>query len=731
MAEKPITKGDIRIVKGEVETLPELPDFLKEKPKRFRDIYKVLKQLLDTQRINQLFRDFHAMVGVPVALLDLEANVLASSSWMRICTDFHRANADTCARCIESDTELANQLEHGSQFTIYRCKNGMTDCASPIVIEGQHVANLFVGQFLLEQPDRDFFRKQAEEFGFPVDDYLAALDEAPVIDEERIPAIMDFLVHFAEMVASMGLEQLHEQQMTLSARFGRIVENSLNEVFIFDSKSLKFILVNHGARTNLGYSMDELSGLTPIDIKPEFTLETFEQAIRPLRENEMEILVFETVHQRKDGSLYDVEVHLQLMHDETPPVFVAIIQDITERKRSEQALRESERNQQWLLSNLPAAVVVHDAASIIQYCNEAALKILGLTMRQALGKDAFDPGWHFIRDDGSTMPFEEFPANKVISTKQPIRNLSLGVIQRADEEPVWVLVDAFPDIDTEGELKQVVVTFIDVTERRRMEKLMVQTEKMMSVGGLAAGMAHELNNPLGGILQGIQNVQRRLSPGLEKNRSIATDNGIELDKLQAYLEKRGINDFLHGMAESGERAADIVKNMLMFSRKTELRKHDESLNEIAEKALTLAAVDYDLKKKYEFRDITIQREYDESMPPASCIASDIQQVLLNLFRNAAQALADYDTSPEPPTITVRTFKQGGMACIEVSDNGPGIDETINQRVFEPFFTTREVGEGTGLGLSVSYFIVTDEHGGVLTMESEPGRGTKFLIKLPL
>ena len=146
-------KGDIRIATGEIEALPEVPEFIKGKSAKHRMIYVMLKELLESERVNQLFRDFYEMVGVPVAIIDLGANVLASSRWQRICTTFHRANPGTCARCIESDTELANDLESGSEFTIYDCKNGMTDCASPIIIEGEHVANLFIGQFLRKQPD--------------------------------------------------------------------------------------------------------------------------------------------------------------------------------------------------------------------------------------------------------------------------------------------------------------------------------------------------------------------------------------------------------------------------------------------------------------------------------------------------------------------------------------------------------------------------------------------------
>ncbi|MEJ1399839.1 MAG: HAMP domain-containing sensor histidine kinase [Candidatus Sedimenticola sp. (ex Thyasira tokunagai)] len=248
---------------------------------------------------------------------------------------------------------------------------------------------------------------------------------------------------------------------------------------------------------------------------------------------------------------------------------------------------------------------------------------------------------------------------------------------------------------------------------------------------MAAGMAHELNNPLGGILQGLQNIRRRLSPNLEKNRSIAVETGVDLDKVKAYMEKRDIPDFLMGIEESGERAAKIVNNMLMFSHKTDETKKIASVNEIIEKTLALASVDYNLKQRFDFHNITITRDYDQSNPQILCIASEIQQVLLNIFHNAAYAFSDSQIPTESQVINVRTYKRSDMLCIEVEDNGPGMEETVSKRVFEPFYTTKDVGEGTGLGLSISYFIVVDQHGGTLSVDSAQGQGTKFLIELPL
>ncbi|MBD3265227.1 transporter substrate-binding domain-containing protein, partial [bacterium] len=171
-----------------------------------------LTDLLDMDQLQTLLDNFCGAVGIASAIIDLDGNILAAARWQRACTDFHRVNEDSCARCVESDTELALELEQGKNFTIYRCKNGLTDAASPIVIEGKHLANVFVGQFLLQSPDFSFFQSQANEFGFNEADYMAAISEVPVIPEEKLPNILGFLVDFAMIVASLSLERRRAAQ---------------------------------------------------------------------------------------------------------------------------------------------------------------------------------------------------------------------------------------------------------------------------------------------------------------------------------------------------------------------------------------------------------------------------------------------------------------------------------------------------------------------------------------
>ncbi len=267
-------------------------------------------------------------------------------------------------------------------------------------------------------------------------------------------------------------------------------------------------------------------------------------------------------------------------------------------------------------------------------------------------------------------------------------------------------------------------------EKKSLEEMMVQSEKMVSIGGLAAGMAHEINNPLAGILQNAQVIRNRLKEKLAANESVADEFGLELDNVRKYMEKRDIFKMIDSVLDAGKRAAAIVSNMLSFSRKSSSAFMPEDVCELLDKTLELAESDYNLKKKFDFKRIKIVKDYGAEIPKIRCKASEIQQVFFNILSNGAQAMMSWDKILDPCFI----FKVSGQETavrIEISDNGPGMKEEIRKRVFEPFFTTKTVGEGTGLGLAVSYFIITENHKGSIDVSSRPLKGTKFTITLPL
>ncbi len=171
-----------------------------------------VSDLLDLEDLQTLLTNFCDAVGVASAISDLKGNLLAFANFRRACTQFHRVGEISSQRCAESDSILGSRLEEGQDFTIYQCKNGLTDAASPLIIDGKHLANILIGQFHLQEPDLDFFRRQARDLGYDEEDYLASIKEVPMMSEEKLPSILGFLSGFAKIVGSLTLDRIRASQ---------------------------------------------------------------------------------------------------------------------------------------------------------------------------------------------------------------------------------------------------------------------------------------------------------------------------------------------------------------------------------------------------------------------------------------------------------------------------------------------------------------------------------------
>lgn len=277
-----------------------------------------------------------------------------------------------------------------------------------------------------------------------------------------------------------------------------------------------------------------------------------------------------------------------------------------------------------------------------------------------------------------------------------------------------------------------VIRIDDVTHKVKMEEMLIQSEKMLSIGGLAAGMAHEINNPLAGIIQNANVMTNRLSNlNLPANIRGAEAVGVSMDTIEAFMHQRGILSMIQAITDSGLRISAIVNNMLGFARKSDTRGSYISIPELMEKTLKLANSDYNSGITFDFRKIRIVRIFDEKIPDAYCEGAKIQQVFLNILRNGAQSMQGNNTHEPCFIISISPVAEKDLIRIEIKDNGPGIDEETRKRIFEPFFTTKTTGSGIGLGLSVSYFIIAKNHGGTMDVITDSGKGAKFIINLPI
>ena len=263
-------------------------------------------------------------------------------------------------------------------------------------------------------------------------------------------------------------------------------------------------------------------------------------------------------------------------------------------------------------------------------------------------------------------------------------------------------------------------------ELQATQAQLIQAEKMASLGELTAGIAHEIQNPLN-FVNNFSEVSAELLDELaEEQAKPVADADLEAELLADLTQN------LQKITYHGQRAAGIVRGMLEHSRTSTGERSLTDLNALADEYLRLAY--HGLRAKDKTFNATLKTDFASVLPLVEAVGQDVGRVLLNLFTNAFYAVQKRQQLGEPgyaPTVSVRTERAGAEVVVRVQDNGTGIAEAVQQKIFQPFFTTKPVGEGTGLGLSLAHDIITKGHGGSLTVASQEGRGTEFTVRLPL
>jgi PAS domain S-box-containing protein len=431
-----------------------------------------------------------------------------------------------------------------------------------------------------------------------------------------------------------------------------------------------------------------------------------------------EVIGVIAVQSYTDPFLYN-EQDLQILTAVSDQVAIAI-----DRKRAEDSLRESEKKYRQLFNKAPAGMYEFDFTTRkFINVNQVMCSYLGYSKEEFLSMDPLD-----ILTEESREHFWE--SYKTILKGDKISDDVEYHVVKKNGQTRCVLLNSDFIYDGEKMMGARVVVH-DITERKKMEEFIIQSEKMLSIGGLAAGMAHEINNPLAGMIQSAQLILNRLTKDLPANHKAAEASGTSLAAVKNFMEKRDVLKNLENIHTAGVRAAKIIENMLSFAQKGNSTTTQCRLDELIDKTIEIAQNEYDLKKKFDFKQIKIARKYNPEVPAIRCEKSKIQQVLFNLLKNAAESMGSQNPGHRSPEIILRLQTKEQMVCIEIEDNGPGMDAEIQKRVFEPFFTTKGLEQGTGLGLSVSYFIIVKDHGGEMRVQSALGQGTKFIIKLPV
>jgi PAS domain S-box-containing protein len=569
-------------------------------------------------------------------------------------------------------------------------------------------------------------------FAFPI---LLGAEVLGVIEyfshEVRQPDA-DLLQMFTSIGSQIGqfIERKRiEQALKDSEAFYHSLVESLPQNIIRKDRDGHFTFVNQRFAALLGKSLDQIVGRTDFDFFPAELAAKYRADDQTVMESGKPLEIVEE-HQTPSGAKIYVQVVKTPIYDFQGDIIGTqiLFWDVTEKKRAEEAVSESERRYRQLTEAALDAIVVADQQGYVTLFNRAAERTFGYSAAEMVGQSLT-----------RIMP-EEFRDRHgrgllhYVATRQPrIVGRTLELRGRRKDGAEFPLELSLSAIDLGGEM-QFLGAIRDLTERNRMRDMVMQNEKLASIGLLSAGVAHEINNPLAFVANNLVVLQRdnkalmalidiyegardrlaQVEPGAARRAGELADQ-IDLPYVRENLDR-----VLTRTREGVQRVTRIVQSLRGLARTTKPELEDAHLPDIVDMSLDL------IRGRLQRRGIAVELDYGPS-PKVRCVTTQLGQVMLNLLVNALQAI---EASGKPEgRIRIATRNVNGELIIEVSDNGTGIDAEHLPKLFDPFFTTKPVGEGTGLGLSISHGIVAG-HGGRIEVDSRPGEGTTFRILLP-
>ncbi|MGQ7845243.1 PAS domain S-box protein [Granulosicoccus sp. 3-233] len=489
--------------------------------------------------------------------------------------------------------------------------------------------------------------------------------------------------------------QEREQARASRNRLAQIVEDSSNEIYVCDAVSFQILNANRAARNNLGYTIEESQQLFPWDFVEGMTPESVLDLVESLISGEVEYHAFESVHRRKDGSTYPASVHLQFMATQNPPVFTAIIQDISERHRQEESVRLRER----AIEAVDVGVTIIDATredNPLVYVNQTLCKMTGYTADELLGKGA----GILQRDNYQQLQHLQIKAAQEKGESVQV----LFKSTRKDGSEFMNDLSLSPVFSTDGQLTHYIGINRDVTLKLETEEWSQRSRKIEAVGQLAGGIAHDFNNLLSVIAGNIE----FLSMGITDERH---------------------RDYLSRAESAAQMGARLTRRLLSFARQGQLEPTVLNANEHV-----LGAIE--LLRSTIGEDISLTANLSDDLWSILADASEIENTVVNLVINARDAM------PQGGSITIETrnlriteaghdeavgVPPGDYIRLSVSDTGSGMDDAVKARVFEPFFTTKDANSGLGLA-SIHGF--AQQSGGDVHVHSDLDHGSVIHVYLP-
>lgn len=430
-----------------------------------------IKEIIDFSKVDTLLEGFNKSTGFVTAILDLEGHVLSKSGWRQICTDFHRVHVDTAKNCTISDTVLAGKLADGEKYHFYQCLNGLTDVAMPIMVGGEHIANLFSGQFFMEEPDKESFIQQAEKYGFDKEKYLDALGKVPVVSAEKVETAMDFLSDLTQFIAEQALQkkELNDLNQLLHAsesKFRTISDKFSDLILLIDVNNI----VKYASPAS-----EKMFGLLPKQLRDRsFTAfiqqESMPKALEMLNERNADQnreSGWELLMKKHDGSVFLGEVKIAPHSEGTFEGSIILVSDISHRKLIEHTSIRLAKEWQAIFDSLEDAVWLLDPDFRITNCNRAAEIVFRTPAEEMIGKYC----WEVAHDTHG--PIYDCPAVRLRkSLHREQTDLQLG------EKFFQVTVD--PIMNEEGSLTGAVHVVSDITERKKAESALENAYQILS-----------------------------------------------------------------------------------------------------------------------------------------------------------------------------------------------------------------------------------------------------------
>jgi PAS domain S-box-containing protein len=514
-----------------------------------------------------------------------------------------------------------------------------------------------------------------------------------------------------------------------------LIDNIPDLMYVKDRES-RFLIANaHTAQILGAHSVEELLGKTDFDFLPRDLATAFyadEQEVmrsgQPLYNHQNKCV------DRTGKETYILTTNVPLRDSRERVTGVSGVgRDIGELKKSEAALRTAHEEAEVFINAVPSILIGVDRDSHITRWNSTAASAFGLSRTEVLGKQLADCGVRWLRPDMA----EEI---RSWCSERGSRRCGLIPFETNGEKRVLGLtITAVRVVD--GNTTELLVIGSDVTYRNALEMQLRLAQKLGSVGQLAAGIAHEINTPTQYIgdnvrfLKGAFEDLSRLLASYERLLAAAKDNTLSPEIVQnvtgtvvntdaGYLLEE-IPKAIEQAIEGVTRVSGIVGAMKEFSHPDTKEKSPLDLNHAIANTIAVARNEW----KYV---ADIETEFDPSLPLISCQPGEFNQVILNLIVNAANAVADVagKGSSGKGQIKIQTLNCQEWAEIRIQDTGTGIPEKVRDRIFDPFFTTKEIGKGTGQGLAIARSVVVDRHGGSIHFETEEGKGTTFIVRLP-